>query len=197
MRITGRKQKKEIAAANAQGLKLLAERRHQEAYEFLTQAVRQFPDEPELRMHYASSLLAVRPESAVPEIVTAVELGPDEPIRLTRAAGILFRMGQVETARSYAIRAKELAPPDFLFMPYLLNLDGHFAALEGKDAMAEEGFRLAVEQEPDGETFAVDLAKFLNERNRQAEALEVINEALPRTKRPEPLELLRSEIVES
>lgn len=195
MHIGGRKKKREAAAAADQGLRLLAKGRRQEAYAFLERAVHRFPDDPDVRMHYADSLLAVRPQDAIPEITKAIELGPDEPIRLTRAAGILFKMGQVETARSYATRAKDLASPDFLFMPYLVNLDSHFAALEGKDDVAEEGFRLAVEQEPDGETFAVDLAKFLSDRDRQEEALAVIDQALPRTPRKEPLERLRSELL--
>lgn len=95
----------------------------------------------------------------------------------------------------YAAQAKELAPSDFLFDAALLNLDGNFAALDGNDELAEERLRLAGEREPSGGMFAVDLAKFLEKRNRRAEALEVIDEALPRTKRPNPLERLRSEIL--
>lgn len=195
MNVRGRKKKKEAAAAAARGLRLLAERKHEEAYAFLQEEVQRFPDEPDIRMHYAHSLLAIRPEDAVPEIIKAIEMGPDEPVRLTRAAGILFKMGEVETARSYTTCAKELAPPNFSFKAYLLNLDSHFAALEGKDESAEEGFRLAMEQEPEGETFAVDLAQFLADRDRLPEALEVIDEALPRARRREPLERLRGELV--
>lgn len=193
-KLRDRKRKKEAAAAADRGLRLLAERRHEEAYAFFDEAVHQFPDEPDIRMHYAHSLLPVRPEDAVPEVIKAIELGPDEPIRLTRAAGILFKMGQIDTARLYATRAKELAPPNFMFMPDLIHLDSHFAALEGKDELAEEGFRLALEEEPSSEIFAVDLAQFLAQRDREAEALEIIDEALMRTKRPEPLERLRSEL---
>lgn len=94
------------------------------------------------------------------------------------------------------MRAKELTDPEFSFYPELINLDGHFAALDGKNELAEEGFRRALEQEPDGETFAVDLAKFLSERGRQTEALEVIAEALEQTERREPLERLRSELLD-
>lgn len=195
MNIRGRKKRKEAAAAADQGLRLLGERRHEEAYAFLREAIHQFPDDPDLRMHYAHCLLAVRPEDAVPEVIQAIELGPDEPIRLTRAAGILFGMGRVETARSYATRARELAPPDFPFMSDLIHLDSHFAALEGKDELAEKGFRLALEQEPNSEIFAVDLAKFLSERGRQVEALEIIDEAVVRTERKEPLERLRGELL--
>jgi Flp pilus assembly protein TadD len=194
MRIKGRKQRKEVGAATDRGLRLLAEKRYQEAHEFLAQAVQQFPDDPELRMHYAHTLLAVCPEQVVPEVVKAIELGPNEPIRLTRAAGILFKMGQLETARSYVTHAKELAPPNFMFMPDLIHLDGHFAALEEKDELAEENFRLAVEQAPNNASFAADFAQFLSERGQRAGALKVIDEAMARTENTEPLQRLRGEL---
>lgn len=195
MGLRDRKKRKDAAAASHRGLKLLAERRRQEAYDFLGKAVQQFPDEPEIRMHYATSLLAVRPADAVSETKKAISLDPDEPIRLTRAASLLFSLDEIETARVYATRAKELAEPDFSFFPELINLDGNFAALEGKDELAEQDLREAVEQDPSGETFAVDLAKFLSDRDRQEEALAVIDQALPRTPRKEPLERLRSELL--
>lgn len=145
-------------------------------------------------MHYATSLLAINPEDAVAEAAKAVELDPDEPIRLTRAANMLFNMGQIDRARSYVARAKELAKPDFLFYPALLNLDGHLAAIDGNDELAEERLRLAVEREPSGGMLAVDLAKFLAERGRQEEALEVIDEALTLAEHKEPLQRLRGEL---
>lgn len=195
MEIRGRKRRKDVAAANAHGLRLLAERRRQDAYEFLAGAVQKFPDEPEIRLHYATSLLAVRPADAVDEAIKAIELDPDEPIRLTRAASLLFSLNDIQTARAYTMRAKELADHEFSFYPELINLDGHFAALDGKDELAEKDFREAVEREPDGEMFAVDLALFLAKRGRQPEALKVIDNALPLTERKDPLEDLRSELL--
>ena len=195
MNIRERKKRKEAAVAAARGLQLLAERKHGEAHAFLQEDVQRFPDDADIRMHYAHSLLATRPDEAIPEIKKAIETDPDEPVRLTRAAGIVFKLGDVETARSYAKRAKELAPPNFPFEAYLINLNSHFAALEGKDESAEEGFRLAIEQEPDGETFAADLAQFLADRDRLPEALEVIEEALPRAGRREVLERLRGQLL--
>lgn len=195
MNIRERKKRKEAAVAAARGLQLLAERKHGEAYAFLQEDVQRFPDDADIRMHYAHSLLATRPDEAIPEIKKAIETDPDEPVRLTRAAGIVLKLGDVETARSYANRAKELAPPNFPFEAYLINLNSHFAVLEGKDESAEEGFRLAIEQEPDGETFAADLAQFLADRDRLPEALEVIEEALPRAGRREVLERLRGQLL--
>lgn len=185
----------ELPVVIEQGRRLLAAEREQRAYEYLEKWIQRFPDDPDLRLLWATSLSEVRPQEAVPEVVKAIEMDPDEPIRLTRAAGIAFTMGDVETARSYATRAKELAPSNFPLQANLLNLDSHFAALEGKDELAEKGFRLAIEQEPDGETFAVDLCQFLADRDRRPEALEVIDEALPHSRRRESLERLRGELL--
>lgn len=193
-RLRNRKQQREVTAARDRGLRLLAEKRYQEAHEFLAQAVQQFPEDPEIRMQYAHTFLAVCPDKAVPEVIKAIELDPDEPVRLTGAAGILFKMGSIETARTYSTHAKGLAPRNFLFMPELINLDGHFAALEGTDELAEERFRLAAEREPDSAIFASDLAQFLSDRGRRTEALEVIDEAMARTENKEPLQRLRVEI---
>jgi Flp pilus assembly protein TadD len=195
MNIKGRKKRKDAAAAADRGLKLLAEHRHEEAYGFLREAVQQFPEEPEIRMHYAHSLLAVRPEDAVSEVKKAIDLSPDDPVRLTRAAGILFGMGHVDTASSYATRARELAPPNFPFMSDLTHLDGHFATREGNYELAEERFRSALEHEPTNEIFAADFARFLSEQGRRSEALAIVEEAVARTERKEPLERLRDELL--
>lgn len=109
----------------------------------------------------------------------------------------MYGMEQFDHARSYAKRAKELAPEeDFIFAPELLSLESNFAALDGEDGRAEEGLRLAVEREPKMENLARDLAKFLADRGRQEEALGVIDEALKRTNGTKYLERLRTEILE-
>lgn len=190
-----RKKNGELAAAIDRGLRLIAGGGDQEAFEFLEQASQQFPEDPEIRLLYATSLLPIRPEDAIGEAIKAIELDPDEPVRLARAANLLFNMGQIGTARSYAKRAKEQVTPDFWFYPALLNLDGNFAALDGDDERAEEGLRAAMERDPEGGMFAVDLAKFLAKRGRNDEALEIVDQALTRSKRKEPLERLRGELL--
>jgi hypothetical protein len=52
MKIKDRKQSKELAAVIAQGHKLVATQQTQEATEFLGQAVKQFPNDPEIRILY-------------------------------------------------------------------------------------------------------------------------------------------------
>lgn len=193
----GRKKRKEVTAAAQRGLRLIAEGRHEEAYGVLEQAVQRFPNDPEIRLHYATTLLAIRPADAVPEVIKAIEMDPDEPIRLTGAAGILFKMGHIEKARSYATHAKGLAPRNFLFMPELIHLDGHFAALEGKYELAEENFCLAAAREPNNAIFAADLAQFLADRGQKAGALEVIDGAMGRTENKGPLQRLREELLKT
>jgi Flp pilus assembly protein TadD len=195
MRIRGRKQSKEVSAAIEQGQRLLAAQQEQEAIEFLEEAVRQFPNNAEIRVLYASILLAARPDDVAAEAAKAVELGPNDPVILVRAGHLLLGRGDRKTARSCATRASELVQPDFVLMSGLLNLEGLLAAVDGQDYLAEEKLRAAWESDPSFSSLAVDLVKFLANRERQAEALEVIDDALGHAKEKAELERLRSEIV--
>lgn len=193
-----RKKDKKLGEVTARSQRFLAEGRHEENLAYLEDGVvKRFPDDPEIRLLYGTALLGVRPRVGLSEIAKAIELDPDDPIRLTRAAHIMYSMKQFDRARSYAKRAKELAPENFVFGPELLSLESNFAALDGNDELAEEGLRLAVEREPKMEALAFDLAKFLVDRGRQREALVVIDEALERTKQKKYLKRLRAEIKDS
>jgi tetratricopeptide (TPR) repeat protein len=192
-----RRYKRELSEAIARSRQLLAEGRHEENLKYLEEGVTErFSDDAEIRLLYGTALLGPKPKVGVSEIVRAIALEPDNPEKLTRAAHLMYDMKQFDQARAYAKRAKELAPEDFVFGPELLSLESSFAALDGNDELAEEGLRLAVKREPKMEPLAFDLAKFLADRGRQAEALEVIDEALKRTKTTKYLERLRTEIVE-
>jgi Flp pilus assembly protein TadD len=183
-----------VDTAIKHGRRLLVEGRHEETSEFFEEAVQRFPDDPEIRLLYATSLVADHPADVAEQVAKAINLDPDEPIRLTRAAGLVFNMGEIEAARSYATRAKELAKPGFFFLPELINVGGLIAAHDGDDALAEEALRVAVEEEPGREAFVRDLAKFLADRDRGTEALEVVDRALTVTKEKEKIERLRGEI---
>jgi hypothetical protein len=75
------------------------------------------------------------------------------------------------------------------------NLGGKLAALQGDDALAEEAMMAAVEAEPGHEAFARDLASFLADRDRIAEALAVIDRALPLTVDIQKLARLRERLL--
>lgn len=185
-----------LASAIAHSRRLLAEGRHEENLSFLEGGVAErFSDDAEIRLLYGTALLDLKPEAGLSEIARAIELEPDEPVRLTRAARIMYDMKQFDKARLYTERGKKLAPEDFVFGPELLNLESNFAALDGEDERAEEGLRLAVEREPKMEALALDLARFLFERGKEAEALGVIDEALNHSKETKNLQRLQKEIL--
>jgi Flp pilus assembly protein TadD len=158
--------------------RLLLESRDTENLEFLEAAITRFPNDPEVRLLFATALIPFRPEEAPWQVARALELDPDDPWRLTRAASIMFNLDELEASRSYVARATKLAPPDFALEPELANLGGRLAALDGDDALAEEALRTAFEAEPTRQTFAFDLATFLAEAERIPEAITVLDRAL-------------------
>jgi Flp pilus assembly protein TadD len=189
------REEEERAEAVERGRRLLSEERYRENLEFLEEARRQFPDVAEIQLLYASMLLEFRPEDVAVEAAKAVELGPEDPTILVRAASLLLNRGQLEEARPIVKRARALVGPDFLLEGGLVNLEGVIAAIDKEYDLAEEKLRLAVELDPDFESFAGDLAKLLRIRSRPAEAVEVIDQALPQVEKKERLERLRKELV--
>lgn len=194
MKLRGRKQRKELAAATDRSRKLLLAGQHQENFEFLDEAVRQFPDDPEIRLLYATTLLEYRPDGVAAEAAKAAELGSDNPKILVRAAHLMLDRGDVDSARAAAERANKLAPPEFVLMADLVNLLGLLAALDGEDNLAEENLRSALRRQPDNGPFAIDLARHLVSTGRPEEAIDVIDQTLNRTDRRENLERVRAEI---
>lgn len=176
------------------GRRLLAARQEQEAFRHLQKAVQRFPADPEVRLLYASILLAFQPDEVAAEATQAVELAPDDPVILVRAAHLLLNRGTIETARFCAARANDLVQPDFVLMSALVNLNGRLAALDGEDDLAEEHLRFAMESEPNYSSFAVELARFLARRDRTPEAIAVLNEALKHANDEDHLKRVRSEI---
>jgi len=161
---------------------------------YLDEMVGRFPENPEIRLLYASILLIFRPDDVAVEAAKAIELGPDDPTILVRAAHLLFNRGEVDLARTAVTRAGELVEPDFVLMSGLVNIEGLLAARDGRVDVAEEKLRSAVRVDPAFSHFAVDLAQFLSWRGRQAEAIAVIDEALPYAKEEGDLQRLRVEL---
>jgi Flp pilus assembly protein TadD len=192
-----RRHQKELDRAISHAGRLLSERRDQENLEFLEEAVQQFPDSAEIQLLYATALLADRPDAVASEVEKAVDLTPNDPTILVRAASLMLNRGETEATRSYTERARQLAEPDFVLEGGLARLEGVLAAYENNYELAEKKLRFAVEADPEFYTFARDLARVLLEaRGQQAEAVEVIDQALPRVKKKEPLERLRSELLD-
>lgn len=190
-----RRQRKELAAAIERGRLLRAEDKNQEALEFLEETVQRFPEDAEIRLLYALTLLTFRPQAVASELTKAVELGRDDPVILVRAGHQLLSEGEIAAARSCAMRANQLAPPGFILKSGLVSLEGRLAAIDGEDDLAEEKLRCAIAEDPDYSSFVLALARFLNERDRQVEAIAVIDNALENCRMKEGLKELRDEIL--
>jgi tetratricopeptide (TPR) repeat protein len=196
MKLSHRRKRKELAAAIARGRELgKVGRDPEQALEALEEAVQKFPESPELRLLKAAVLLSLRPHDVIAEATKAAELAPQDPGTQVRAGHLLIGRGDVEGARSCAARASEAARPDFVLRSGLRSLNGLIAARDGEDDLAEECLRLAMSEDPIYSNFAVDLAKFLAARDRQEEALEVIDAALQIATDKKDLEQLRDRIL--
>jgi len=196
IKVKSRKQR--LAEAADQGKRLFSSHGNKrayerEAFEFLRCAVCEFPEDTQIRLLYASILLAFRPDDVGKEAAKAVELSSDDPGLLVRAGHLLAFARRWDDVRSCVARANELVEPGFVLKEGLDSLNGILAAMDHEYERAEELLRSATAE---NQTHAVDLAKFLAWRNRDAEALEVIDEALKHVEYKFSLERLRSKIAE-
>jgi Flp pilus assembly protein TadD len=195
MKLRKKREKREPAATIARARELQRSGRNpEEALEFLEAAVRRYPEDPELRLLYATILLAFTPEDVAAEAAKAVELGSDDPIILVRAGHLLLSRGDRETARFCAARTHELARPGFVLMAALVHLDGLLAALVGEDEVAEKNLRSAVASKPGNEQWVRHLAVFLAERGRLQEGAYVLDKALKHAKHKEDLVRMRDKM---
>jgi Flp pilus assembly protein TadD len=191
-----RKRGRERAAVVDRAHRLVIAGDREGANELLRPAAARFPDDPEIRLLYATTLLEFEPEGVGAEAIAVLELAPEDPIILTRLSNLLLFAEKIDEARSSLGRARELAPPDFLFESELSHYEGMLAAWDGEDDVAEAKFRSAVAGEPKSGPFALHLARFLANRGRDGDAIAAIDEALPRVSETDDLEGLRDELSE-
>ena len=171
---------------------LLTGRRDAELLEFSESVVELFPNDPELRMIYATALMkhrrrcrrrSRRPSGSSPTIHGACSA----PRRSRSSSATSTPRASISSVRTGSGRTSRRSCE-------LIHLGGRLAAVAGDDELAEELLRSAFELEPQDLVFGRDLARFLAERGRIDEALIVIDRAQEFAIDTEELARLRSEL---
>lgn len=158
--------------------RLVIEGRYEEAEPLIREALARFPDDPELTLELGATILPDDAREAAALLRRAVELRPEHPFVLTRAATCMFGIEQYETAEEYTHRALACAPDDFVLRPDLDLLLGRLAARRGDDEVAVRLLRRAFDADPADESKALMLAGLLEERDSIEDALDVVTRAL-------------------
>jgi Flp pilus assembly protein TadD len=138
----------------------------------LVDALRDFPDDPELLLLYASGTVD-RPQDATAAIARAVDVAGDDPAVLTRAAYTSLEMSDWISAAEYVRRAHALSDAEFVLAVPLASALGYIAAYEGNDRAAEDLLSFAYAREPGEFHHAAWYAEFLVVHGRPVEALAV------------------------
>lgn len=178
-----------------QSRRFAREGRTEENQALLADAVRRFPEEPELLLQLGISISAVQPEGSLKYVHEAVRLAPEEPALLFRCASLLFSLGEYDDSRAYAKRARTHATEDFPLLIDLIHLAGKLAEHKGNYPDAEKALRTAFCEDPKTPGHGRVLAEFYRRRARMGEALDVVAEARSHLPDDESLEQLRAEIL--
>lgn len=174
---------------------LEASGRADENVALLEDGVRRFPTDPELRILLASALLRPHPKEALHQIAEAISLDVDDARRVTRAAFMLYDLGEIDGARQYVAHAMQTMPPDDPVLEVeLAVLGGQIAAQMGEADIAEEAFRAAVASYPEVEQYWVVLSEFLAEQGRVDEARFVVRTAIRTASQTGKLDALRTSL---
>jgi tetratricopeptide (TPR) repeat protein len=150
----------------------------EESAVFTENAVAKFPQDPDLRYHYALSLRGSEPERARTELLRAVELDDtDDPVRLARAANLLLDLDDRASAGALAERAagRETNLPT---ANLLRRVRGVIAVHERDYTLAESELRAAHDSDPADEFAAKDFGWALVRMNRFDDALAVVDRTL-------------------
>jgi tetratricopeptide (TPR) repeat protein len=193
MALNGRKKKRELEEAIRRGRKLHADE-DPGAAAFLEGAAKRFPESAEFPLLLSGLYLESRPDEVMALVGRAAELGSDDPAAQVRAGHKFLNQGDLEAARTCAVRAEELADDEFALMAAMESLAGRIAARDGDFSLAEEKLRAAVGRDPEYAVYPDHLARFFWTRGQSEDALSVIDESLGLVRKPERLERLRSEI---
>jgi len=112
--------------------------RHKEHLALIREALLLYPGELEVVIRAAGAQVVEAPEEAARLASEAVNLAPEDPATLTRAASVMFSVEQLEEARHLFSRATRTADDDFVLAFDLAYLGAQLAFAYGDDEKAEE-----------------------------------------------------------
>jgi tetratricopeptide (TPR) repeat protein len=161
---------------------------------FMRKAARRYPGDARVRLRYAIALIPVARDKVPEQLARAIELDPNNPAHLVRAAALMIDHGEAQTASEWVQRANELAPPDFALAADLKALTAVFADVSGDPVAAERMFDAALAADPASEIVVLYFARFLAKHSRRAEALDLIDQAILAKRSSKLLERLRRQL---
>jgi tetratricopeptide (TPR) repeat protein len=154
-----------------------------ESEQVLRAALERFPDDPDICLDTAVTLLVSSPDEAAELIRRAIALAPDDPWKLTRSASLMIALAHLDEARAYANRALKLRPDDFEFDADLLRIVGVLAWDKGNYELAQSSLETAFEGDPETPAQGIALAEWYASQGKVVDTLRVI--AVVRKHRPE------------
>ena len=175
---------------------LASEDLYDEENAFLREALRKYPDDPELLVRMGASDMTTDPERAKDCLRRAYSLSPDDPWRVARCAILMADLSEFGDAERFARRAQELAPTDFVFEPDISYVLGRAAYSRHQYAEARSLLTAAFEGEPAVPEHAEWLAHFYYTAEDDAvTALKVLAQGLLHRPADRRLTTLRDQIL--
>lgn len=175
------------ALYSAEASLLIEAGRNREAHEFLEEAVKAYPTEPEIRYEAAMAAeAAAESEVAIGHLEALLAMNP-EHVQANNALGYLLadRGERLDEARLHLEKAYRAAPLD----PYILDSMGWLAYREGRYRSAIEFVRASLKRRYDPES-ALHLVEILCTSGRKSEAESILEESLKRGADPKKAEAL-------
>jgi tetratricopeptide (TPR) repeat protein len=129
-------------------------------------------------LRQGAELSAASPADAKEPIERAVELAPDDPEILVRAAALSFYNGAYERSWELLVRARERADADSELTPTIAYVGGRILLLTGREADALELLAAAFDARPQEHRYGYVLAVALLAAGRLDEARSVATRAL-------------------
>lgn len=141
-------------------------------------ALAQHPDELEIVIRAAGAHIGEAPNQAAELAERAVQLAPEDPSTLTRAAQVMLATARLDEARDLCGRASRSAGEGFTLAFDLAHLAGRVALGYGNEEKALELLQLAFDNQPETTGHASALADLLERRGEHARSLEVLEQAI-------------------